>query len=339
MKPNTRSPARRQRGLTLIEMLVALTIGLIVAIAAVSTLIAGRSGFSTVDNTSQLVDRERFAIDTISKVVAQAGFEDVGVLPLTTRALTKAGGGDPESDLYGWNDAVYGTPSTLEFATATFSGITDGNRNGACAVNDTSCKNGSDVLTVRFQGSGSPADGTMINCRGLGEPGLVSGNIDTRAVNMFYVGRDANTGEPALFCAYYNHAGAAWVAGQALIDGVETFQVLYGVDNVTAGVAPPAAYGDFVVDQWLRGDQLKVPGNGAATRENFRRVRAIRVGMVLRGAEGSAQTRQAASLAPLGSPTFVASADNGSKLDVAADGRLRRVVNFTVHIRNDLTTR
>lgn len=329
----------RQRGVTLVELLVALTLGLLVAIAAMATLIIGRTGFSSVDATTQLVDRERFAADTIARVVAQAGYEDQSTNPLVTRAIVARLGGDPEPDLYGWNNAVYASPATLAISTATT--ITDGNRPGACGgISDTSCVNGSDVLLVRFQGSGSPtADGSMVNCRGQGERGLLTGNLNERAINVFYVARDA-AGEPGLYCAYYDHGAAtpAWVAGQPLVEGVESMQVLYGTDSVTPSAAPPSALGDTIVDRWLRADQLKVAGNAVATRENWRRVRAVRIGLVLRGPPGSAQEAVTATFNPLGS-VYSHTSDAGSILNVAADGRLRRVVNFTVHLRNDLSTK
>lgn len=338
MKPQAFTGRHHQRGLTLVEILVALTIGLIVAIAALATLLAGRTGFTTVDSTSQLVDRERFAIDTMSRVIAQAGFEDLGAEPMMTRAIARQLGADPEPDIFGWNDAGYVAPSSLRIVTSTQ--IADSDRDGKCGGTwpGTACRNGSDVLMVRFQGSGTPADGTMVNCRGQGEAGLGAlGDLDARAVNMFYVAPDAN-GEPSLYCAYYNHATASWVSGQALIEGVETLQILYGTDAVTPSTAPNVTGTDTIVDRWLRADQIKVTANAAATKENFRRVRAIRVGMVLRGPVGSAQQYVTATMSPLGS-NYASSGDNGTSLAVAADGRLRRVVNFTVHIRNDLGTR
>jgi type IV pilus assembly protein PilW len=331
---------RRQRGLTLVELLVALVIGLVVVIAAIATLLVGRTGFTTVDTTSQMVDRERFAIDTISRLIAQAGFEDIGGDTYITRAVAvrlPAPLNDPEPDVFGWNDAFYTQLDNLAITTSTK--IVDANRDGKCSVNDTSCKNGSDILVVRFQGSGQPADGTMVNCRGDAEPGMTDQNLDRRAANILYTARDANTGEPGLYCAYYNFTANAWVAGQQLIEGVESLQILYGTDNVTPNTAPPAATGnDTIVDRWLRADQLKVIANTAGTRENWRRVRAVRVGMVLRGAVGSAQEIAAATVNPLGAP-FTSVNDKGTALAVAADGRLRRVVSFTVHIRNDLGTR
>lgn len=328
----------RQRGVTLVELLIALTLGMLVSIAAMVTLVVGRTGFNAVDATSQLIDRERFAADTIARVVAQAGYEDQAGNPLVTRAIVKRMGGDPEPDLFGWNNAVYASPATLAISAATT--ISDGNRPGGCgSVTDTSCLNGSDVLVVRFQGSGGgTGDGTMVNCRGEGEPGLATGNLDERAANIFYVNRDA-AGEPSLYCAYYSRATNAWVAGQPLVEGVEAMQVLYGTDSVTPATVPAAALGDTIVDRWLRADQLKVAGNAVATRENWRRVRAVRIGLLLRGAPGSAQERITATFNPLGTAYSDNSADAGSALATAADGRLRRVVNFTVHLRNDLSTR
>lgn len=328
-----------QRGVTLIELLVAMTVGLVVTIVALGTLVMGRTGYNVVDSNTQLIDRERFAQDILSRVIAQAGYQDFGTPILATRAVAKMMGADPEPDIFGWNNAFYAQLDDLLISSSIK--IVDENRPAQCgAITDTSCRNGSDVLAVRFHGSGTVAapDGTMINCMGQPEPGLTTDNLDLRAVSLLYVRRDDNTGEPSLYCSYYNRSTGAWVAGQALIEGVESMQLLFGTDNVTP-VTPPGALGDTIVDRWLRADQLKVAGNPVATKENWRRVRAVRVGLVLRGPVGSAQERVEASLAPLGTQTYVATADVGSQLDVAGDGRQRRVVNFTVHIRNDLGTR
>jgi type IV pilus assembly protein PilW len=138
-------------------------------------------------------------------------------------------------------------------------------------------------------------------------------------------------------CATFNHRTGLW-ENEPLLEGVEAMQVLFGTDNVTP-LSTPGAVGDSIVDRWLPAHQLRGPTH-AATRENFRRVRAVRIGLVMRGPVGSAQERVAASLAPLGSPTFVDSAgDPGSQLSVTADGRLRRVITFTVHLRNELGLR
>ena len=337
------SPVRKQSGLTLLELLVALGLGLIVVAIAAAALLLGQRGYRAVDATTALRDRERFATDLISRVVVQAGFQDFGTAKVALRSTATAQGSDPEPDIYGWNNAIYTSPDNLLLSTDTK--IVNGNRSGSCGgISDTSCLNGSDVLVVRFQGvstksGGVTADNTMINCAGQGEAGLVTDDLNERAVSIFHVARGTN-GEPSLFCSYYNFKSGGWVISQPMIEGVETFQVLYGTDGVSAATVPSTAAGaqDSVADRWLRADQLTVALNPAATRENWRRVRAVKIGMVLRAPIGSAPQSTTATFSPLGS-LYVSSTDAGTSLVVAADSRLRMVSNLSVHLRNDLTLR
>ena len=335
---------RRQSGLTLVELLVALGLGLFVVVIGATALMIGQQGYRAVDATAELRDRERFATDLLSRVIIQAGYQDFGSDIVTLRSgASLSSTTDPEPDIYGWNNAVYQSPNDLALSASTK--IVSENRPASCTVNDTSCKNGSDVLAVRYQGVSSPtnannADNTMINCAGQGERGLTTNDLNDRAASMFYVTRGTN-GEPALSCAYYNFFSSTpgWLSAP-IIEGVESLQILYGTDGVAAGAVPSAATTaqDSIADRWLRADQLTVAGNPVATRENWRRVRAVRVGLVLRGATGSAQQAITATFAPLG-PLYTSANDTGSSLSVAADSRLRLQSTFTVHLRNDLTLR
>ena len=341
MQNRLRRGPRRQLGLSLIELLVALGLGLVVVVIAATALLLGQQGYRTVDTTTQLRDRERFVADLLARVIVQAGYQDLGAATVSLRSTAvQFGQDDPEPDVYGWNNAVYATPANLILSE--ISNITNGDRLTKCgSVNDTSCKNGSDILVVRFQGVTSPTDPTqadrsMINCRGEGESGLSTGNLNDRAASIFHVTRDAS-GEPSLSCSYYNFSSGTWAPSTPLIEGVESFQVLFGTDGVTPGLVPTAAQ-DSVAERWLRADQLTVSGNVASTRENWRRVRAVRVGLVLRGPVGSAKQSTTAILAPLGS-LYASGNDTGSSLAVAADGRLRLQSSLTVHLRNDQSLR
>ena len=144
-----------------------------------------------------------------------------------------------------------------------------------------------------------------------------------------------------------SNTGDAPYDTQPLVQGVENFQVLYGVDGVAPGntVVPIAAAPDSIPERYLRADQLTVAGNDIATYANWRRVRSIRIGVVLRGAPGSAVDRTSQTFNPLGvskgSPSGTpgsAFADNtndpGTVFAAAADGRLRQAMTFTVHLRN-----
>ena len=82
----------RQTGLTLVELLVALVISSVIAIAAVSALVVSRQGFSTVDAASQLRDNARFATEMLQRFGVQAGFKDVA---FASTVSEKDSAGDP----------------------------------------------------------------------------------------------------------------------------------------------------------------------------------------------------------------------------------------------------
>ncbi len=351
---------RKQGGFTLVELLVAMGLGLLVIAIAGGALLLGRQGFDAVDNGTQLRDRQRLAVDILTRTIVQAGFEDYAAAS-AFRSDFKNDTTSLEPDIFGWNNAIYSIPGIDVSATTA---IASGDRPAKCgSVTDTSCLNGSDILVVRYQGVTSPTDATksdnsMINCGGQGGKGLTTNDLNERGASLFHVA--TVNGEPSLYCSYYSHEAAVpqWV-NQPLIEGVESFQVLYGTDRVTPGAAPPTTAGipvdedpllDSIAERWLRADQLTVAGNPKATRDNWRRVRAVRIGLVLRGPVGSGQQSLATTLTPLGVAYTDSANDAGTALAVAADRRLRIPSTstqvgttmpsaFTVHVRNDLTTR
>lgn len=343
MKNNSWSfPQNRQRGLTLIELLVALALGLLITLVALFALSMSSNGFRAVDSTTAMRDKERFAIELISRVVIQAGYEDWGNpdAPLRDNEKIRDPSSDPEPDVFGWNNAVYKTPSSR--ALSAIPEITNGSRSGGCSgITNTSCVNGSDILVVRYQGISDPADITkadnsIIDCAGAGVPASTTGSLDDRAFSIFHLSVPDSAGsEASLACSSYNSTTAKWVS-RPLIEGVESFQVLYGTDGVTPGMVPPASSQDTVAERWLRADELTVAGNAIATRENWRRVRAIRIGLTMRGPVGSAQENKSDENLPLGA-LFKNTNDIGSGLAVPADRRLRQTSTFTIHLRNDQT--
>jgi type IV pilus assembly protein PilW len=147
-------------------------------------------------------------------------------------------------------------------------------------------------------------------------------------------------------CTYYDSATSTWLSSP-IVQGVENFQVLYGVDGVTAGtVTPSTAASPNVPNAYLRADQIGVSGNSAATNANWRRVRSVRIGMVLRSAKGAAQDSQTQTFYPFGptkgSATGTAGSafadatnDPGTVFQPTPDGRLRQTLTFTIHLRND----
>ena len=329
----------RQAGLTLIELLVAVTLGLLVTLAAVASLLIGRQGFTSVDQSSQLRENTRFAASLLQRIVIQAGYEvhRDGTVDSSWRYFC-SGTGLPCGDLNGdKNPGIVGFDNAVADGVTLPTGLVSDNRPTAATncggVTDTSCVNGSDVLVVRYWGDSragaAVGDGSMINCSGANE---LDGNVP--AYSIFHVRRSAS-GEPTLACTYRDST-SAWQT-VPLMQGVEGFQVLYGVDNVTPGAAPPTGSTgtDKVPDRYLRASQLTVAGNTNATMDNWRRVRSVHIGLLVRGDLNSAIDRAATNqtYAVLGNG-FTSDSDTLSNLQVPADGRLRQSMVFTVYLHN-----
>ena len=65
---------RTERGLTLIELMVSLVIGLLLAIVASSTYLYSKQAYNSVSETSQLEENGRMALDLLTRSVQSAGF-------------------------------------------------------------------------------------------------------------------------------------------------------------------------------------------------------------------------------------------------------------------------
>jgi len=317
------TPGAFQQGMTLIELLVAMVVSLVVVMAAVAALTVARRGFTTVDAASQIRDNGRFVQDLINRLGVQVGFQDVRyvTLPISNEATVDQ---DPPPGVFGFNNATSSDSDPFNTGVAR------------------TTSDGSDILILRYQavetfpGSGV-TDKSMINCDGSVVSAVPANRAD-RSVSVIYLST-SSAGGSSLMCSRGPNTG------QPIVGGVESFQVLYGVDGVTAGTAPTAGAADPVrPDSYLRADQLTVTGNDVATRANWRRVRSIRIGLVLQGPPNSAQVAESTTdYYPFGKAKTASGADGSgmaSANDVGTvyrapnDGRLRQTLSFTVHLRN-----
>lgn len=313
------------RGLTLIELMVAMAIGLLIVLAAVAVLTASRRGATTVDAASQLRDDARFATDLIQRLAVQTGFEDAQWV----RAPYADSAGKYQiqngvdilnliPNIYGYDNAIPSPSDPINTANTRPTTTAEGY--------------GSDVLILQYQtaglDNGTGSDRSMISCDGSA-PTTIGVDRSDRAASILYVGISNN--EPTLMCIKRNDDGS-FSPPTPLIKGVESFQVLYGVDNVVPNTVPTGS-SDDVAKKYLRASEFVVSGNDPATYANWRRVRSLRIGMVLRGPLGSAQDSDSKTFYPLGNPNLSNTNDPGSTLTIS-DTRLRQVVNFTVHLRN-----
>lgn len=274
-----RRPSRAlQRGLTLIELTIAITIGMLVVALVLAVFLATNRSSQTQDAAAQLDDNGRFALETITRVVRLAGYRN-------------------------WGGPQSSPPGYLGVGDPVLSG-----NDGASA--DTRF---SDSIVVRFHGSGptvGTADGAVTDC--IGNPVPEGADLAARSVNTFSVVRNGATLD--LTC----DPGTGAVR---LVSGIDSFQVLYGLD---------IAGNDRVPDTWLRGSDV-------GTR--WDQVVAVRVALLMQGAASARGGTADDTVYRLFDAGYGNAADGGTVIDAAqqdADfrNRLHRVYTATVFLRN-----
>ncbi len=236
------SARKHQAGLSLVEMMVALAVGLLLTVS-VSTILSGSLQiFRMQGENARIQESSRFLMDTLGRQITQAGYAAIS----TDYSDLKLG--------------FTGTPISGE--------------HGVVATRTGERKNGSDYLAVSFDANA--------DCLGNASS---SGTVR----NEFFL----NANEE-LVCA----SGGG--TPEVLADGVEAFQVLYGVD----------ADGDYSVERY------------DAQPADWSQVRTVRVCVVARAFSRGT------------SPTAQQYQDCSGVTRIAPDTRLRRVLGATFQLRN-----
>lgn len=192
-----------QRGMTLVELMIAMVVGLLLLAGVIQIFLSGKQSYRTQEGLSRLQENGRFAMDVFALNLRHAGFKP--------NALSRD---DLEFSID--TNAVSPTNASFGISGQTVAG-TDNNGSATDLI-----LNGSDTLTFRFRGTGSAVQAPLADC--LGESPATA---DTMIVNTLYIRDDPATAlaERELHCR--NSAGS----DQPLLDGVEGMQVLYGVDT------------------------------------------------------------------------------------------------------------
>ena len=297
----------RQAGLTLVEMMVAVVIGLGVVLAAGRLLGLANGAYAAQMESAALDDAGRYALELLGRAVRQAALADpvqmnlaspVDVLPARLAGL----------DARSLARTTPGIDAPLA-ATA----------------------HGSDVLAVRFPGAGTgpDGDGSVVDCAGFPVAGAEEG------WSIFYVARNGE-GEDELRCKY---RGAGSWSADAVVAGVDSFQVLYGLDTDTPRDGVPNRYVNADAIRALDADLAGLPPQERNRRTWWKRVVSVRFGLLLHGARPTRHERAGGEFQLFGAAhaASAASGDAGTVLreDTLPDAvrqRERRLFSMTVTV-------
>ena len=125
--PTQRSTPGRQRGMTLVELMVALLLGLVVTGVAISVFLASRGSFKTNMAVGEVQDGSRIAFELLARDARQAGLTGCGNGTSMANVL-KNGTGNAGTDWWAnWGNAVHGYEANTDDPAVTEGG-TAGNR-------------------------------------------------------------------------------------------------------------------------------------------------------------------------------------------------------------------
>jgi type IV pilus assembly protein PilW len=270
------SSHRYQQGASLIELMVGITVGLLVVLAAVGTLMFTSVSSSATSDVTRLQQKTEIFFRTLRFQLEQAGAMTIEA-PTSTNEVQFSSSymGLPASD---------GSVHATGLASNTFTSVHGTNGSGP----------GTDILRVSYQDDGNGRD-----CLGNTPP---STDTNVRILNTYSVNSTSNE----LLC----EGGQTTAGPQAIIDGVEDFQVLYGIKNYPNDtLLTPSTY----TYQFLRADQVT----------QWELVSTVSICIQLRGDNTNHPT---VGTLPLGC--------NGAPM--ANDSRLHRAYTRTFSLRNTL---
>src|SRR2546421_4318419 len=242
LRSNHRSPIvpGRAAGVTLVELLVAMTIGLVLIIGATQVYVDSHAAYAVNETTARLQENARYALSVLEPDIRMSGYWGLTNVSdgITGEALATAaqvvGFGAPAASTCGVNfPLLLGFPvqGTNDSYTAT------------CAANSAAMPN-ADTITVRRASAvtvpPATASGPLRICSTRASGLLVTditgsfcqdpnAQINNLIVNLYYVDQSSSqAGVPSL-------RRKALTAGPAsqddeIVPGVEDLQVQYGVD-------------------------------------------------------------------------------------------------------------
>jgi type IV pilus assembly protein PilW len=188
-----------QRGLTLIEIMIALLIGVFILGALLTIVQANREVFGNQSQLAQMQDSERMAMSMITDVIQSAGY-------FPNPATNTAGGSLTAAPPFASGQAIYGTHS-------------------AAAPGDS--------ISVRYTTQGGD---NILNCSGQSNPVGGPNNLYTNTFQVSSTGPNAGQLTCTLTinggaATTYNLVSGATNSSTTL--GVTNLQILYGVKTST----------------------------------------------------------------------------------------------------------
>lgn len=253
--------ARPQRGLSLIELMISITLGMLVVAALLALYLNVTRSNNEMAKANRQIENGRFAIQVLQSDLIHAGYwGPLGyTMPPAPSMPTPTAIPNPcDVNVGAWTQAnktnllAIPVQGFANASTLTACGITAGNvlpssdvlvvsHANTCTADSAGCDGGSDTgphIQVSGCQAGSPPPEAVFEIGAKGAATLVLRGKDCATpaplrkiiTNIYYL---ANfNGQPTLYRASLANGSFVAPAPQPLIEGIEAFQVEYGIDTL-----------------------------------------------------------------------------------------------------------
>jgi len=230
----------RQTGLTLVELMVAMVIGLFLILGSITVFVQSRSSYRLSDGQARLQENLRFAMDVLEPDIRLSEFwgrhSEPALVTVPAGLAVLCGGANATPLATNFVQPVTGVDESIGYAAAI-----------PCPAN-TVARPDSDVVVVRHvtPQQTAPAAGRLQIRSDLGISELFQGGANPGGygplaqthdlvVNVYYVdsGSNLDPNLPSLRRWTLNAAGA--LVDEELIAGVENMQMQFGIDEAGNG--------------------------------------------------------------------------------------------------------
>jgi type IV pilus assembly protein PilW len=316
-----------QSGVTLIELMVSLTIGLIIMLAVISAYLGASGASRTAEAVGRMNEDAQMALTILSQQLRMAG-----VNPSQTDRSTVTVGLNPRNNSVPLHNTVTNAYA-IRGCDVKFSNVTSAASTSALTCGHSASSTGPDSIAIGYEadkyntiptGAGVPTD-----CMGTGITAMSPAPVYTRsdgtttfsatiyeAENRFYVGTSTSVINPTLYCK-----GNFSANGQPLIENIEDLQFSYGTTN--PGTTPTLVLG-YLSAYDVDNDATTLTGSaGSASRWNA--VKTVRICVVARSENPVLDTIASAKYLNC----------QGTLVTSPPDKRLRRAYTTTVVLRNN----
>lgn len=323
------------QGFTLVELMVAMTIGLFLTAAIGGIYVSNVVGFRAQDDDSRLQETVRGALDTLGYHIRLAGYVDVATDIASVRVLTSPGNisffkkqdastDDLLSKFFGPKSTQYKTGTSYIHAVRGCEGLFDEDTFTTFPWGCTTSGSSSITLSYQVQPTtvatpgivrtsvgyldslrtfnGDTGDGA--DCGGQDVNGGTASPAGPLAINRFYV--DAET--KRLMCRGSGNPGKP----RPIAEGVEDMRILYGITPTTVSLT---ASNDSFVGRYVTADSVTDWSNVLAVRVCLQFVAPGKTGSVTK---------------------YIPC--NGTTAETTTDGKTRQVVRATFSLRNNVFT-